>query len=394
MAWSVLAAQLKKEHPEWSLTGISFVFSLCILAFAFTTLSAGFLQRRFSLRQLAVSGAVAIAVAAVLGGASPSLRILWVFYGIGTGIGMGIVFSAPLSAVMTCFPSRAGLAGGVVMGAFGSGGLIFSPLTAFLVQKTGNAHLSIMFLGVINACVITIAAQALPAKHNLFKKGEDACRDIDGMSPLEVLRSPKFYISWVTFMLAWISGLALLCNAQVITQAIASVPESDAAKIIGLLSVFNTLGSPLFGALTDRLGAKGALKIQALFSAIGLYGLSQCDGLMAYFCFASVVMLCYGGLFGILPAFVKGTFGSKHFGSNYGLFYIGYGISAVVGPLLMSRIVEMNQNLPAHAAFAPTVWAYGLKAGFRYSFSLAAIVCVLVFSHTFFLPFSGEKPYS
>lgn len=52
---------------------------------------------------------------------------------------------------------------------------------------------------------------------------------------------------------------------------------------------------------------------------------------------AGVVLLCYGGGFATIAAFVADYFGPKHVGALLGLILTASGAAAVVGPLLMAR---------------------------------------------------------
>src|SRR5262249_29699457 len=52
--------------------------------------------------------------------------------------------------------------------------------------------------------------------------------------------------------------------------------------------------------------------------------------------FAFVVLMCYGGGFGSMPAFAADYFGSKNVGPIYGLMLTAWGCASAVGPLLIA----------------------------------------------------------
>jgi OFA family oxalate/formate antiporter-like MFS transporter len=63
----------------------------------------------------------------------------------------------------------------------------------------------------------------------------------------------------------------------------------------------------------------------------------------AYAMFAAlafVVISCYGGGFGTMPAFAADYFGSKNVGQVYGAMLTAWGIAGVVGPQLISAIKD------------------------------------------------------
>jgi OFA family oxalate/formate antiporter-like MFS transporter len=57
---------------------------------------------------------------------------------------------------------------------------------------------------------------------------------------------------------------------------------------------------------------------------------------------AFVILTCYGGGFGTMPAFVTDFFGSKSVGPIYGLMLTAWGVAAVFGPLLVAQIRQAS----------------------------------------------------
>jgi len=55
---------------------------------------------------------------------------------------------------------------------------------------------------------------------------------------------------------------------------------------------------------------------------------------------AFVVLMCYGGGFGTLPAFAADYFGPKNVGPIYGLMLTAWGFASVFGPLLIAHMRE------------------------------------------------------
>src|SRR6059036_3220469 len=55
---------------------------------------------------------------------------------------------------------------------------------------------------------------------------------------------------------------------------------------------------------------------------------------------AFVILMCYGGGFGTMPAFTADYFGSKRVGPIYGLMLTAWGAASVLGPLLIAYIRE------------------------------------------------------
>jgi OFA family oxalate/formate antiporter-like MFS transporter len=53
---------------------------------------------------------------------------------------------------------------------------------------------------------------------------------------------------------------------------------------------------------------------------------------------AVVILLCYGGGFGTMPAFCADYFGVREVGSIYGLMLTAWGCGSALGPILIAHI--------------------------------------------------------
>jgi MFS transporter, OFA family, oxalate/formate antiporter len=59
---------------------------------------------------------------------------------------------------------------------------------------------------------------------------------------------------------------------------------------------------------------------------------------------AFVIVSCYGGGFGTMPAFNADYFGPTNVGTNYGLMLTAWGFGGVLGPLLISRVIDTTNS--------------------------------------------------
>jgi OFA family oxalate/formate antiporter-like MFS transporter len=57
---------------------------------------------------------------------------------------------------------------------------------------------------------------------------------------------------------------------------------------------------------------------------------------------AFIVLMCYGGGFGTMPAFAANYFGSKNVGSIYGLMLTAWGFASAFGPLLITHMRQTD----------------------------------------------------
>jgi OFA family oxalate/formate antiporter-like MFS transporter len=57
---------------------------------------------------------------------------------------------------------------------------------------------------------------------------------------------------------------------------------------------------------------------------------------------AFIVLMCYGGGFGTMPAFAADYFGSRNVGPIYGLMLTAWGFASAFGPLLIAYLRQSN----------------------------------------------------
>jgi OFA family oxalate/formate antiporter-like MFS transporter len=75
-----------------------------------------------------------------------------------------------------------------------------------------------------------------------------------------------------------------------------------------------------------------------LLQAVAFLLLSHVSGFVSLTVLAFMILLCYGGGFGTMPAFAADYFGAKDIGSIYGLMLTAWGAAGVVGPTLIAQV--------------------------------------------------------
>ena len=62
----------------------------------------------------------------------------------------------------------------------------------------------------------------------------------------------------------------------------------------------------------------------------------------AFTALACIIMLCYGGGFGTMPAFAADRFGAENVGSIYGLMLTAWSFAGVLGPMLIAALRQQT----------------------------------------------------
>ena len=75
-----------------------------------------------------------------------------------------------------------------------------------------------------------------------------------------------------------------------------------------------------------------------LVQAVAFVLLSLVHSFGALAILAFVILLCYGGGFGTMPAFAADFFGPRNVGPIYGLMLTAWGFAAMCGPTLIAHV--------------------------------------------------------
>src|SRR5262249_56484083 len=107
---------------------------------------------------------------------------------------------------------------------------------------------------------------------------------------------------------------------------------------VGIISIANGTGRFLWAWLADLTGRRTVFLAMFLVQAIAFWLMTSVSTFSIFTALAFVILMCYGGGFGTMPAFAADYFGPKDVGSIYGLMLTAWGFAGVLGPTLIARI--------------------------------------------------------
>ena len=123
-------------------------------------------------------------------------------------------------------------------------------------------------------------------------------------------------------------------------QEISQVTAATAARLVGLISIANASGHLLWAWFSDLVGRRAVFLMMFLLQSILFLTLAHAHQFSLFSLLAFLILLCYGGGFGTIPAFAADNFGPKQVGSIYGLMLTAWGAAALFGPTLIARVRE------------------------------------------------------
>jgi len=343
-AWSVFKIPLSKAFG-WSGTDVTWAFSLAILVLGFAAFIGGLWMRRVGPRIVGVTAGVCYGAGVALSGLSGgNIWILWLSYGLLGGLGLGLGYIVPLATLVKWFPDRRGFITGLAVAGFGGGALITAPAAQKLIDSFGPLT-TLAILGACYLVMVVLGASIMRNPPEGWKPAgwEPSVKQQEQLAVREytlkeALSTWQWYALWATLFLNVIAGISIISQASPMAQEISGVNAQIAAGMVGLISIANGIGRLAWAWLSDAIGRRNVFLIMFLLQAILFFILPSQREFTALASICFVVISCYGGGFGTMPAFAADFFGTKWIGSIYGLMLTAWGFGGVFGPLLVANI--------------------------------------------------------
>ena len=162
------------------------------------------------------------------------------------------------------------------------------------------------------------------------------------LTSLQMLRTPRFYMITITLLLSCMGGLMMIGFAKPIAEA-KGLAETAVVGVLAV-SIFNSMGRLIWGAVSDKLGRINTLIILLAGSAVLSLFVNAVDGYWLYVLIAFIGFF-YGGILGSYPSFTSDLFGAKHMAANYGFVLLGFGAGAIIS----SQVAGRFRNIAAEA---------------------------------------------
>lgn len=348
-AWSVLTKPIM-QAMGFTLKETTWTFSIAIL---FLGLSAGFLgdyvekygPRKSGLTSTCFFGLGMFGTALALH--LNSLPLLYLFYGVIGGIGLGTGYITPVSTLVKWFPNNRGFATGLAIMGFGFASLIAGPLMQILVAKYGLVQ-NFIILGCVY--MVIMAASALYLEPPKASNGWPSGINVKSILPdtqftaKEARKTWQFYALWWIFFTNITCGIGLLAVASPMAQEVVKMTPMAAASMVGIIGLINGLGRIFWSTISDYLGRSTVYVVFFLIQIFAFYALAETSSAFIFQLIVFVIISCYGGGFSCMPAFLSDLFGTKELSAIHGKILTAWGMAGIAGPLLLSWIRETTNS--------------------------------------------------
>jgi MFS family permease len=370
-------AALTTTTCNWTVPQVTHIFETFIAMLGISAAIWGAWLEHAGPRKAGFIAALCWGGGLILGGVGVLMHQLWLVYlgcGVLGGVGQGLGYITPVSTLIKWFPDRRGMATGFAIMGYGGGAMIGAPLAVALMKHfepggTLGVSQTLMAMGVIYFLAMSAGAFGFRVAPTGWKPaGWTAPANAAVNSMItgrhvhldRAWKTPQFWLIWGVLCMNVTAGIGVISMASPMFQDIfgskllgAGAAElsagqktmiaAAAAGLVGLISLFNSLGRIFWASLSDKIGRKNTyfaffvLGI-AIYCSLPMLGHL---GLAGMFVVAvCVILTMYGGGFATVPD----IFGTQMVGAIHGRLLTAWSVAGIVGPLVIAAVREAQLN--------------------------------------------------
>ena len=388
-------AELFTTECNWTVPSVTHLFEVFIAVLGISAAVWGGWLEHAGPRKAGMFAALCWGGGLVLAGLAVAVHQLWLLYlvAIICGIGQGLGYITPVSTLIKWFPDRRGMATGLAIMGYGGGAMIGAPLAVWLMDRFAHDDVpgvsqTLIVMGIIYLIVMSAGAMGFRVAPNGWKPigwtapvGQASAMITQHHVHLHrSWRTPQFWCIWAVLFLNVTAGIAVISMASPMLQdvfgarllglddpamALSTAQQAAvagaAAGLVGLISMFNSLGRIFWASISDKLGRKTTYYV---FFGLGviLYCLLPTWGhLGTPFLFVAsicIILSMYGGGFATVPAYLADIFGTQMVGAIHGALITAWSAAGIVGPALIAglRQWQLDQGVPANLVYDRTLY--------------------------------------
>ncbi|MFT7648898.1 MAG: sugar phosphate permease [Candidatus Poriferisodalaceae bacterium] len=337
---------------------VALVSAVSFIIYGFAQPLVGHHIESFNIPRLMAAGLVVISVGLVLTTMAPNTAVLFVSYGLVASIGFGMTASVSASVLIArWFVARRGLAFGVVEAGFGAGQLVLAPLALFTIARWGWRPTMIGFAAVsalVFAPLMLLFLRNRPSDMGLEPLGgpDTFGADIEEDRTFAVLRRREFWYLGVPFFICGITTTGMIDTHLIPFAHDHGNGNAVTSVAVGILAVFNIIGTAGAGLLVDRYDARKMLG--------WLYAVRGVSLVMVLVLNQGIWLIQFGVLFGLVDfatvaptqSLVARYFGARSLGFVFGLVLAWHQIGSAVGSYVPGKLHDVTGSYNASFLFA------------------------------------------
>jgi len=356
---------------------ISWAMTIQVLIFALSLVPAGWAIDRFGFRTVYSLAAFMFGIPLVLCSRVSEPWQLYLLHGL-IGISTGIYGPSIFTVITRWFTEKRGMAMGLASAGAGFGALVVPPLANQLIASCGWRNTFVIF-GLASFIILSVCIQCIknppePASDRTKTQsaaGNPADGNQERRSP--PLRGITFGRAIRTREILFIIAAAAAGQlaARMIVVHIAphavdiGISPFVAAMALSTIGCGSLFGRIVMGFVQDRIGAQRSMIICLTTMGICLFALPFMTSDAAFFVFAILFGLAFGGDVPQVPALTVQCFGVASMGVIYALISAAVHLLSSLGPLAAGYIFDVTRSYTIAFLGAGIILFLGVFSVFR-----------------------------
>src|SRR5204863_460848 len=145
---------------------------------------------------------------------------------------------------------------------------------------------------------------------------------------------------WRLLFLNTCAGIAVISQEAPNFQELTKVSAVVAGSMVGIASLGNAVGRVFWAWVSDLITRRFTFLVMFIVQVLLFWFFPTITTASLMTIVTFIVLMCYGGGFGTMPAFTADYFGPKNVGPIYGLMLTAWSFASAVGPLFIAHMRE------------------------------------------------------
>jgi MFS family permease len=342
----------------WSRAETAGAFSLMMIFHALLSPVSGVLIDRIGPRKLFPIGGIIVAIGLFLSSFVSEIWHFYLFFGVITALGINTQAFAPqMSLIPRWFVRKKGLASGLVLSGMGIGTMCMAVLIGFIIVRAGW-RVAFMTLSVFVFCFVAPinaifqrngpeeVGQTIEETGLKSKRGEVSRLDSLGQkTEIYIAQTWTFKTAlqtkafWCFLFMGFVQGLTVNTIVVHLAPHVTDIGFSPmlAASMVGLVGLLASIGTVLFGVLSDRVGRESGYSIASISQFFGILLLILMEGSpLKWMLYVFVILygIGYGGISAITAAATGDIFSGRALGRIISTQAVSFGLGSALGAYL------------------------------------------------------------
>ncbi|MEJ9231782.1 MFS transporter [Peribacillus butanolivorans] len=273
-------------------------------AWVIVAIFAGTITDKYGAKLLMYIGGLLFGLGWFLTGSVTTIPTLYITFGLIAGSGAGMMYNSALVTAMRWFPDKGGKISGFLLSSAAIGPFFLSKVTAMIIEKFDvlNAYRILGVAFTVGIFAVGWLLSSAPA--NYHPKGwtppvTDGTKEVITGFELnwkQMLKSPLFYLLFLTLVAASTAGTMMVSSASLIAQVQVGLTATAGTIIVSISTLSNFVGSLNFGVIYDKFGSYIALLINLIMTISALLLMTVATN-MPFFIFCIIMLgFSFGGL--------------------------------------------------------------------------------------------------